>query len=422
MSDYFDRLERQLVRKVETGVRRRTRIPVRLEHLAVAASVLVVIAVVAVFVVTRGRGTTGGPAPGRTVRIRFSVSRLDPRTPLQRSVEHSVQVLRQRLDAVFQGVRVSRAGGDVVVSVPKAAGVSRERIVALAVPARLEFYDWEANALTANGSNVASRLNSQDAAAVRISQGNSALAPGEPGAGSLPLYEAVKLAFRQQPLANPVNARSGPLYYLFAAPGSRACQTTARDRGDRATATVHCLLAGPASTAHALDSSLPAGVSASQGQRLKVPQGMVVLQAMNATAAQPTPLSSPTAQFYVLKDNVALSGADITNPSKSTDQTGSPDVTFAFSSAGAHKFQSVTARIARRGANISRFGQMLNQHFAVALDNQLVTVPSIDFRNYPDGISGGTGADIVAGFTPQSARTLATLLRYGPLSVDLAAR
>jgi len=68
------------------------------------------------------------------------------------------------------------------------------------------------------------------------------------------------------------------------------------------------------------------------------------------------------------------------------------------------------------------FGGASLQHFAVALDNQLITVPSIDFKTYPDGITGGGAADITDGFTIRSARTLATLLRYGPLSIGLAAR
>ena len=65
---------------------------------------------------------------------------------------------------------------------------------------------------------------------------------------------------------------------------------------------------------------------------------------------------------------------------------------------------------------------MLNQHFAVALDNRLITVPSIDSKVYPDGIIDDSGADITAGFTVLSAGDLATMLRFGPLPVSLAVR
>jgi preprotein translocase subunit SecD len=55
------------------------------------------------------------------------------------------------------------------------------------------------------------------------------------------------------------------------------------------------------------------------------------------------------------------------------------------------------------------------------LDNRLISVPSIDFKQYPDGIGGKDGADISGDLTRQSAKDLAILLRYGPLPVQLTA-
>ena len=112
---------------------------------------------------------------------------------------------------------------------------------------------------------------------------------------------------------------------------------------------------------------------------------------------------------------MALTGNDITNPQPGTDQSGQADVTFDFNGPGQHNFEKVTRQIARRGAKVSIGGQSLNQHFAIALDNQLVTVPQIDFRQYPDGIIGGGGADITNGYTRQSAADVSTELRLGAL-------
>jgi len=56
------------------------------------------------------------------------------------------------------------------------------------------------------------------------------------------------------------------------------------------------------------------------------------------------------------------------------------------------------------------------------LDDKLITVPSIDSKTYPDGIPANKGADITGKLTIQSARNLAALLRYGPLSVNLVPR
>jgi preprotein translocase subunit SecD len=133
-------------------------------------------------------------------------------------------------------------------------------------------------------------------------------------------------------------------------------------------------------------------------------------------------LASPAACFYVLRDHPVLDERQITDPHVARSADGSPDVEFGFTPPGVRAFGRVTAEIAHRGAAVSSLGESLNQHFAVALDTRLVTVPSIDFHTYPHGISGSGGADIVAGFTPSSARDFAILLRYGPLPVSLQLR
>ena len=101
---------------------------------------------------------------------------------------------------------------------------------------------------------------------------------------------------------------------------------------------------------------------------------------------------------------------------------GHPDVTFGFSDAGTSAFQRATAAIAHRGDAVSSFGQTVNQHFAVTLDDRILMVASIDSKTYPDGITGGGGADITGAFTRQSAQELATLLQSAPLAVPLTPR
>jgi SecD/SecF fusion protein len=207
---------------------------------------------------------------------------------------------------------------------------------------------------------------------------------------------------------------------LFGAPGSAACATAARDHATLPFAGQHCLLSGPDANMNDLKAGLPEGVSASEGQILTVPRGTVVLQALPASFANPVPIGDPGAQFYVLKDNVALRGSDITNPQQTTaSNAGAPVITFGFSSKGNTEFQKVTAQIARRGGQVSGLGRTLNQHFAVALDNQLITVPFIDYKQYPDGINGDQGADISGSFTKASAQDLANELRLGALPLNL---
>ena len=230
----------------------------------------------------------------------------------------------------------------------------------------------------------------------------------------------MKLASKQPYSASTSNSRITAEYYMFGAPGSAACEAAAKANNTVPTAGQHCLLNGPDDSKDALISGLPAGVSASDGQILVVPRGTVVLQAIPADFSKPTPIGDPSAQFFVLKDNVALRGNDITNPTQSTDpNSGEPDVTFGFSGKGKNEFQNVTANIAHRGDLVSGLGQTLNQHFAVALDNQLITVPFINFKQYPDGINGDQGADITGGFTIGTAQDLANELRLGALPINL---
>jgi hypothetical protein len=154
------------------------------------------------------------------------------------------------------------------------------------------------------------------------------------------------------------------------------------DRGTVPLAGDHCYLAGPASTPGELRSELPRGVAASAGTVPKLPQGIVVLQASNQSGIA---VAAPAARFFVLRDRVALSGAQIIDPRVSSDG-GYPRVEFGFTPVGRRAFQSVTATIAHRGQTVSSGTADVFQHFAVELDGRLLAAPQIDFVKYPDGV------------------------------------
>ena len=357
MSDYFDRVERQIVRRVEHGVPRSRRLPFTGGHIATAAAVLVVILVAGVFLLARGghAGAPASPTSAAGATIAFSVSGAAPPAV----IESVATVLRHRLHAAIPGTRVSVAGDRIVVAAAKAS--DRTRILTLAVPGVLTFYDWEADAVAPNGKTVASQLPSPDPNVTAICEGNGSSAPGRLGAGCMSLQQALALANR------------------LGAGTKRRTEYVG-------------------------------------GLSLRVPIDYTVLE---ASGPQP---GHPTDGFFVLRNRPALTGAMITGPEQSRDpNTGVPDVTFGFTDTCAKVFQAVTAVVAHRGARVSSPGQTLNQHFAIAVDNQLITVPYIDFKQYPDGITGDTGAGISANFTKRSAQDLATLLRYGPLPVRLTA-
>jgi SecD/SecF fusion protein len=344
-------------------------------------------------------------------------------------MQQAASIVRGRLDAAAPGAQVSTRGRELIVRVgvqSRTGGTqtfrSVDEVVSLAsAPARLALYDWEANALTASGRTVASVLLARDQSALAISQ-PAGLPPGSPGAGSMTLYQAVKLAAKQPKQLSGNNARVGPEYFAFGAPGSSACTAAGRAYHLTPIARQPCYLAGPQDNLGALQAAMPPGVSASRHdvQRLAVQQGWAVLQAVPlGGASQELAWSTPSAQYYVLHDRAALFGSEIINPQQSADGSGSPDVTFGFTEAGRNEFQIVTAQVAHRGELVSASGQPLDQHFAFALDTQLLTVPMINFKAFPNGIPGQTGADIAGGFTRASARQLAEELRLGPLPVQL---
>jgi hypothetical protein len=280
--------------------------------------------------------------------------------------------------------------------------------------ALLVFYDWEANVLTPSGRPVAGLLRSGSPQALQISQGAATAGPGSPGAGSMTLFRAVTLASAQSEIsaaqcAQQHCSRLGPEYFAFALPGTAGCAAGSP-----------CYLAGPASSPSDLRTKLPPGVSLSHVQTVQIPQGTVILRAVASRGfGHAPPWSDPSAQYFVLRDRASLFGNEITNPRQSVDQSGAPDVTFGFTSKGSSAFQQATRRIAVRGSQVSLFGQSYLQHFAIAVGTQLISVPSIDFHVYPDGVSGAGGADITGGFTVRSARKLASQLRVPPLPVTL---
>ena len=394
--------------------------------------VLVVAAVMAVACGGGGKTPAGSGAGHRMVATGVLLTFGAVPTPQSPGIDSTVMqqaasVVRGRLDAVAPGAQVSTRGHELVVRVGgqvRTGGAQTfpsvaEVVSLVGTTARLLLYDWEANALTPSGKPVASVLLTRDPSALAISQAAGSQAPGSPGAASMPLYQAVKLAAKQPTQASSTNARLGPEYFAFGAPGSSAC---ARAYHGSQIVGQHCYLAGPQDNLSALHAAMPTGVSTSSNgvQTLAVHQGWVVLQALPSDAfSQALPWSNPSAQYYVLRDRVALFGNEITNPQQSTAQTGQPFVTFGFTGAGRNAYKTVTAQVAHRGALVSGSGQTLNQHFAYALDTQLLSVQLIEFKVFPNGISGESGAGIFGAFTRTSARELAAELRLGPLPVNL---
>ena len=374
------------------------------------------------------------------IEIVYQGEQNGPTKVTQASLQRAVNVMQNRVNqlGVSQAQINTQGRNEIDVQLPSVTDTARAE-AEVGSTANLLFYDWEANALVPGtgqvpAPRVATELQTGSTTAQRISQGSATTSPGASSllSGAIPFYPAVQLAAKQPVAQTDKYGRYGSEYFLFGAPGSKACAAAAAAQNTTPSPHVRCLLDQPpiteppgtsaAKVKKDLEQSLPAGVSLSDGQLYVVKQGTVVLQgAPSSFTAKAWPkFGSPDAKYFVLHDNVALYGSDITNPEQSTGGAGEPDVSFGFNGNGGNAFQSVTGKIAQRGSLLSVGpNAKLYQHFAIALDNQLVSVPYIDFKLYPDGIGGTGGADISGNFTIGTAQNLATQLRLGALPLKL---
>ncbi len=131
-------------------------------------------------------------------------------------------------------------------------------------------------------------------------------------------------------------------------------------------------------------------VSPEDAQQGRVPSDSEVLRGIEAPHAP-----------YVVKKQVLVSGADLTDAQPGFDQrNGQPIVSFKFNTSGARKFAIATT-------------ENVKQPFAIILDNEVISAPVIQ-----EPITGGSG-QISGNFTVQQANDLAILLRAGALPAPL---
>ncbi len=160
---------------------------------------------------------------------------------------------------------------------------------------------------------------------------------------------------------------------------------------------------------------------------MRVNPGTILVQSRPVESSNGKVTNHNPNSFYVLNDDPVLTGNDITNPQQSFDEGGggtrSAERHVRLHLHGKGAFENVTKQIARRGQESQLPGvgkEQALQHFAVVLDGQLITVPSIDYTKYPEGIDASSGSQISGGFTISSAQELADELQSGALPIKLS--
>ncbi|MBA2462374.1 MAG: protein translocase subunit SecD [Actinobacteria bacterium] len=318
-----------------------------------------------------------------------------PNRPLQKSdLDRSVEILRDRIDKLGVAEPEIRKQGDnqIVIDLP---GVSNpERVIdILGKTAQLELFDLQKNlkspSIDAQGFPVATTS----------------------------IFE---LLARQQAL---VTEEDGTSWYVF------------NDKKK--------LVAGPASSkeklleSKALEDARPEGASADElpkGWRIfGVPPKTIVLECGIGEVVCPgVQVENPTQNFYYLMrfdptnadpEEVVpeMTGADLKLSGTRQDfdtTTGEPIVTMQFTDKGGDKFARITAAEASRGRTQSQLlGEKVTHNFAIVLDREIKSWPSIDWEQYPNGIGGSNGAQITGIGDIGEASDLALVLQSGALPV-----
>jgi SecD/SecF fusion protein len=307
------------------------------------------------------------------------------------SINRAIDIMRKRVDQL--GVaepEIQRSGPDQIdVSLPDAKNAD-EAAQQVGTTAQMWFYDWEGSVL---GSDCKAHPDDPNV--------TGATAAGS-GSGALSLFDAVTRGAKC-PRTDTGRESTGDKVYLVDQKAKK-------------------VLAGPEENQTDLRrDAATKKIPFKTDQIVTVPQGVVLVR-----AEQPDPKAKPQALWYVLKDDPVINGTKIKNPEQNFDtgagESGAPNVTFDFTGGGAGIWEKFTKKLAERGQELSLTlggGDAANQHFAIALDNELISVPQIDYKQYPSGIDASGGSRISGGFTIDSAQRLANLLKSGALPIRL---
>jgi SecD/SecF fusion protein len=318
-----------------------------------------------------------------------------PNRPLQKSdLDRSVEILRDRVDRLGVAEPEIRKQGDdqIVIDLPGVKDQTRV-IGILGQTAQLELFDLEVNLAP----------------------------PSSSGGFPAPKESLYQLLAGQQALVDPGTKTT---WYLFDAKKKlRAGPVTARGK----------LLESEVVTKAGGKGALP------KGWRIfgVPPKTVVVTCGVGEVVCPGVGVENPKQNFYYLfrydpnnadpsKVVPEMTGADLKLAGTRQDfdtTTGEPIVTMQFTGEGGDKFGEITNREADRGrlrSNIT--GGQGNpqdsfQHFAIVLDRQIKSWPSIDFEQYPNGIGGSNGAQITGIGSLTEAKDLALVLQSGALPV-----
>jgi hypothetical protein len=361
---------------------RRRRSPARM--LLPGLSVAVVIAVA--FVFARAGGTDRSTTPAESAVPQLIVLRVEPEPPghvTAAGMRREVALLREHLQALGVAGSVRQIGRDeVAVAYQAAHSLDFPSLIRLLTVPQIAFADWEANLIAPDGRTVASQLPGRRSVVSSLSQGGTT-GPGV--VGGMRLYDAVRLASHQPAQATSSTlSRLGPQYFAFTKTGR--------------------YLAGPGETRGQLNA--PHGALT-----LAVPQGIVVVQAIDLNPLGAPQYQSSEARFFVLRDHLYVTGSRLTHVTAS-EHRGISTLNLGLTPLGQREFNQLTGGIAHRGMSLGEPDDPFYQHIAVIEDGALLSVAQIDYHVYPEGIDPAT-TGLPTGLPTSTTQRVARVLRQG---------
>ena len=303
-------------------------------------------------------------------------------TVTSEALQRSLDIMRDRVDAFGVSEPELLQSGDNQIEVNLPGVEDAERAAAqVGSTAQLFFYDWEANILDEDCRTDADE-NANNRTAISG------------------FYNAILAASKCDAQADGNNnAADAPRFYAFNKETKQPYNNGA-----------------PSESEEAATADLTEEQKAN-AEVIEVPEGILVVRDAKPNAEAPEP-----DRYWVIQDNPALSGTDIKNPEQNFDETRQPVVTFNFTDKGRTAFHDITREIAQRGVDNALptdIPSNASQHFAIVLDDELISAPHINYQENPDGIDGSTGAQISGSFTIPEAQDLARILQIGALPIRL---
>ena len=351
-------------------------------NIAILALVVALAAGAVVAVVARGF-TLGLDLRGG-LEVVLKARPTDGQTISADTLNQAADVMRRRIDprGILQPeVRTSTSDNTIDISIP---GVKNPNAVAnLLVAGQLQSFDFYA-ALTP------------------VSRSSQFVANPRPS-----LYDLLSAAKTQIP------AGSTPAgWALFQA---KAPHAPARANG--ITSRVEPLQSQVLNDMHLKAGQKPAGTI-----WLPVPSGTEAVSCDTTSAFCPDTQVSGGVVWYLFRlptqDSMIITGNEISSAKADTDaQTGQPIVSLSYKNGGDSDFHNITRAIAQEGQQ-DPSGHPQGTYNAIVVDNKLVTAPTVDPRQFPDGIDATvTGGSQITGVSSSEASQIALEIQSGTLPV-----